>query len=549
MANPEFPSLASLDTDQVQAAHEFLVERTNEDDPERDTRFGVFSNLVLLPSAQHQVALANMITQVRQASSILAISNNPSLADPELVDAVMSNYLITRRAGSKTTGEVTIVVNKLATVSVGNGAVFDANGRRYLSNAAYIARTSAANVVSASDRPLMSLGGGYYAFTINVTAEAEGSDYLVTKDTVLVPRANIANFVRAYATSDFAVGRSTESNTELVGRVANGLSAKVLSGRAHMYAFLAEQFPGVLTSSIIGFGDAEMNRDHSLLPFSAGGRADWYVRTQRLPQKLGLVKEATLIRKTDEFRGIWQFSLDRDEAPGFYDIYQIKLPETEVTGSFAVTQETRTIDATPILGELQPDITRLAEGTFSRYQATVVQFEDTDTDTTDLTVGDVQNYAVTVRALEKIAEIQSLVGSRAHRNYGGDVLVRAAIPCFVSIAFTLEGQQGAVLPLVSSLKTSLADFVNTLGFNGRLHASSLASIIHQFIGSQRVAVSAIDMVGEILQPNGTLRRIRSTETLVVPEDPANTVTARTVVFYLDPEDVIVSAQTVNVPQI
>jgi hypothetical protein len=542
--------ISELTPEQVQQKLELVKQLMQEEHPELDPRRGVFADLVLLPSSQHAAALGEEVDRYRRSSSIKEISEDPALADDDIVDATISNYLIERQVGTAAVGEVTIIVSALASTTVARGAVFTASGKTFTSDAAYTAKTSASNVITDTDRALNPRGDGTYEFTINVTASEVGSDSQLIKDTVLVPSSAINNFVKAVATNDFTSGTDTETNAQLVDKVALGLSAKALSGPSNMQSLLSENFPNVLASSVIGFGDPEMFRDqHTVLPVSLGGRADWYVRSQALPQKLGLTKTATLVQKTSDGYGVWQFSLTRDEAPGFYDVFQIKLPSQEVTGSFDITSEIRTIDTTPLLGELTPDIAALSEGTFSRYQAAVVKFKDDQTATASLTVGtSTQDYAVTVRAMEKIDEIQTMAGEIGTRNYGGDVLVRAAVPCFVSLAFTLEGQQGVALPAAATLQNALASYVNNLGFNGRLHASALQDIIHNYL-TGKVAVSAIDMNGEILRPEGSLRRIRSSETLIIPEEPEKMLTSRTVVFILDPADVLVSAQTVNIPQV
>jgi len=546
----EVQDLSELSSEAVRQKLEFVKELMQEEHPLLDPRRGVFADLVLLPSAQHSAAIQEEINRLRRSSSIKEISENPELADDDIVDATVSNYLIERRAGTAATGEVTIIVSKLATTTIPSGAAFVANGREFTSDAVYVAKTSASNVISETDRALSPIGNGNYEFTINVTAAVTGSSSLLTKNTQLVPQFAISNFVKAVAASDFSSGVDAETNAQLADKVSLGLSAKALSGPNNMKALLNDSFSAVLASSIIGFGDPEMFRDqHTILPISLGGRADWYVRSNRLPRKLGLTKTATLVQKTADGYGIWQFGLGRDEAPGFYDVLVIQLPSSNIAGTFEITSETRTMDMTPILGELTPDITALTEGTFSRYQASVIRFKDSITTTSDLVTGtSTQDYAVTVRAMPDIAEIQSLVGGTGTRNHGGDVLVRAAVPCFVSAAFTLEGQQGALLPPPDDIRNALAEYVNTLGFNGRLHASALSDIIHDYL-TGKVAVSSIDMNGEILRPEGSLRRIRSAETLIIPSEPAKMVTARTTVFILDPADVVISARTVNIPRV
>lgn len=104
------------------------------------------------------------------------------------------------------------------------------------------------------------------------------------------------------------------------------------------------------------------------------------------------------------------------------------------------------------------------------------------------------------------------------------------------------------MPDPYEVRDNLASYVNNLGFRGRLHASDLLDIIHNSLSGQ-LSVSAIDMNGELLRPDGTVRRLRSSETLIIPDESDRMVSARTVGFILDPNDVLISARTVNIPEI
>ena len=543
-------SLSELDSDKVQQSFDFIRDLTQEEHPNLEVRQGVLADHLILPSAEHAVAKQEEIDRVRRSNSIAAINADPLLADDDIVDKTVSNYLIDRQVGLTASGEMTIIVSKLQSVTVPSGALFEGSGKQFQTTTVYTARTSAENVQGTNDRVLSPTGDGNYSFTITITALVEEVAGDISKDTTLVPQTQIVNFVKAFAASDFVGGRDEETNAQLMTRVDLGLSADVLSGRSNMSSFLFKQFPNLISDSIIGYGDVEMQRDQrSLFPLSFGGRVDWYVRTRALPQQVGTTISATLISKGVDNKGTWQFGVGRDVAPGYYDIFSIRLPSsTEVAGTYEITSEVRTMDTTAIAGELLPDVVGLNEGAFSRYTASIVQFKDADTDVSTKTVGDTQDYSVTIRSMPDIDDIQSAVGGRDARNYAGDVLVRAAIPCFVSVAFTLQGPAGATIPNSFNIKDDLASYVNALGFCGRLPASALSDIIHNYL-SGKVHVSAIDMNGQIFRPDGTIRHLRDTEVLIIPDESENMLTSRTVVFVMDPEDVVISAATVNIPEI
>jgi len=317
-----------------------------------------------------------------------------------------------------------------------------------------------------------------------------------------------------------------------------------------MSALLRERFPTVVADSIIGFGDAEMLRDqHSILPISFGGRVDWYIKTSELPENIGLTVEATLISKSvADGSGVWQFSVTSDMAPAFYDVRNIRLPtQAEITGSFDVTNRIRGYAIAAVSGLLTPDIDNSIEAAFSRYQTASVQFRDPVTITDTLTVGATAEYTVTLRSMPGVADIQASMSARDTRNYAGDLLVKAAVPCFLSVSFTLEGKSGLRLPEAADIKSDLTQFVNRLGFTGRLYGSQLLERIHSFLPSG-VAVSNLDMFAKILKPDGSVHTMRSSTTISIPNLPDEMVSPRTVCFILDQDDIAISARSINLPE-
>lgn len=549
----EITSLFELDTEVVQAKRAVLETLIVEMHPSLDTRRGAFSDLVLQPAAVLAAARQEEIDRYRRATSLNELNADPTLADNDDVDEVMSNFLITRREGTKAAGPVTIVVSQLATVTIVSGMLFVASGQQFRTLQAYAGRTSSQAVAATGDRVLTPLGDGTFAFTIDVEAVEEGAEGLLPKNTLLVPQSSIVNFVKAYAASDFTGGRTTETNAELAVRLQLGYAAKTVSNRINMTATLLadERFVDVVSNSIIGYGDAEMQRDkHSILPGAFGGRVDWYLRTQELPQRKGLTKTATLVTKHSDNRGTWEFQLSRDDLPGYYDVVSIvptNLPN--FAGSLAITSHERIADLTAIAGELTPDVISASEASFTRYQRAVIRFKDTETDVAALSLGATKDYAVTVRGMPLLADAQNAFGQRGQRFGSGDILIKGAVPCFTSVAFTLEGKAGAAIPDTAQLAVDIARTVNRLGFTGRLYAAQIADLIHSAIGGQSISAGAIHMLGQILRPDGTVRTLTSTSVLVVPNESSLMVSPRTVCFILDPADVRISVATVNIPQL
>jgi hypothetical protein len=172
----------------------------------------------------------------------------------------------------------------------------------------------------------------------------------------------------------------------------------------------------------------------------------------------------------------------------------------------------------------------------------VIQFLDTETNTADLTVGDTADYDVVVRAMPLISELQEFCRDGKVRNLASDVLVKAAVPCFLSINCDIEQAVGETAPDTSAIKTDIANIVNNMAFPGQLHASTIADVIHNYLTS-RQAVGPITMHGRIRRPDGTFTVVRNTQILTIPDSPSSMVTGRTVALILDTSDIGISVVT------
>jgi len=541
-------NLAELDVDQANQKLLFLRQMITEELPDLQVTHGVVNDLILNPAALLAAARDEDIDRARRANSLAAIEEDPSLADDEYVDALMSTYYkISRQIGTTASGTITIVIGELLTTAIPSGAIFTSGTQQFQTTIPYVAVTDPANATAENDRVLAERADGNYSFSIDLVAVEPGLSGMLKRGTALTASFGIRNLVTIFVASDFSGGTETETNAQLLTRLPEGIASRTLTGSTNIAGVIRDAYPNTQAISTLGYGDSEMIRDrHSILPISLGGRVDCYVQTAELPLDNLITKEATLIAKYGGI-GTWQTSFTRDEYAGFYDIVRIA-PETavETAGSLQLVSDIRSFNAAGLLGLLTPDIETAAEAAYSRYQTATVVFYDNVTDHSTLTVGDTADYSITVRGMPYIAGVQALLAARDIRNAAGDVLVKAPIPCFTRLSFILEAKPGATLPDYTEIQQNLARYVNSLGFVGRLSASALTAIIYESLPSS-ITVSAIDMFGQIRRPAGTFKTLRSTETLVVPDEPDALVTSRTVLFYLDPRSVAISLRIVNIP--
>jgi len=494
--------------------------------------------------------------RLRRSMSLDEILQDPTLADDAAVDSLASNYRVERAAGGYAGGSVTMVMSELAAITIPAGARFDAAGAEFVTETGFTARTDAASVLADNDRILTPNGDGTYSFQIEIVAVEEGEDSQLVRGALVVPQSSLRTLVKATASEDFIGGISAEDNAALIEKFVYGMAAKAFSGREDMGATLRAQdgFSTIVDDSIIGLGDAEMLRDqHSIFPGSTGGRADWYVRTQLRYRTYGATKQATLLTKTADGKGIWQMTFGREDYPGLYDVtvQPANALSLNLLNSFEITEDIRGSDmsATSTTDSFVPDVQADVEATYSRFQTVTIRFEDTDTDTDSLTEGvSTADYEVTVRAMPLLAEMQDFATGRRVRNVMGDALIKAPVPCFLELSFSIELEPGQASPDTAAIANNLATLVNNYGFSGRLPASPLCDVVHNSLQG-RAAITAIDMLGRIRRPDGVIRTVRDTELLTVPDEPASMSSPRTVAFYLDPADVAISTTTASIPAI
>lgn len=543
------PTITNLDPAVVAQNEQFLVTFIQEQYPSMDLSEGrVLRNLLIRPAAQFY-ALNNLNIQLMQESqSILAIEANPLLADPALVDAVLSNYRITRNPGAAATGQITIVIQNLLTTQVSRGTVFTANGIDYINTQTYIGVTTQAAVVSDQQRLIVARNDGLYAFTIPVTATAVGTTANAKRGTGFTVSPTIAGLIDAFATADFSGGLNAQTNQDLINLFKLALSPQVFSGRANITSLLVQAFPSLQATSIIGFGDEEMLRDRdNLFGVSTGGKADIYARTAAVPVGLTLTKTATLI---DVAAQLWQFSLSRDDAPGFYTVDQVlPLNAGPDQGSYVITSETRGLDLTSTDDTFVPQISNLTEGAYSRYQTAVVQFYTPDIDTTGMTANvTTRDFQVVVRAMPYISDMQAMAVDRGNRNPSADYLVRAPIPAFTTIAVAVLYTGNALVPDVAAIKQAVFNRVSGLNFTmGQLPSSVVYQAVMDVVDKAGVLVQApIDMQCSIRKPDGSYIYTRSGDSIIIPEMPADEVTSRTTIFYVGLNDITVTVSKVPV---
>jgi hypothetical protein len=549
------PTINDLSADLVQQNEAFLVQFLQDQYPSLDLTEGrVLRNLLIRPAAIFHTLNDTNIDQLRQSMSLQAIEANPTIATEETVDAVLSNYRVARDPGAPAAGQLVIVIRDLIATTINAGMVFISEGLQFTNLGPFVGVTTQGVIIDDTNRLITKRTDGYYSFVIDVVASDVGPQYELRRNTRLTTTGTISNLIDIYALDDFTGGRSKESNQDLIDRFKLGIAPPVFSGRTQIETLMRQTVVGLGAVSIIGFGDTEMQRDrHNLFAISTGGKADIYAQTAANPAEIILNKQAVLV---DAENGIWQISIGRDDAPGFYKVIAILPPNSSLAdSSYQIVSEVRGLDLTPEDSYFTPEIFNLTEGAYSRYQTSVIRFVDTtpigpDTSSSSSSSGPIsilRSYSVRLLAMPYIRDLQNLANGRAARNPQADYLVRAPIPVFCTVDMTINYMFDSDTPDVSEVKQALATRVSSLGFDmGQLPASVVFDAVQGVIAPRgTMTISPLDMMGIMRKPTGELIQLRSSNALIVPDWPEEEITSRTTIFYLPVDAISVTLAKLN----
>jgi hypothetical protein len=543
-----------LDTTRVQELLELFSGWMQEKHPEVELARGVFHDLVLYFNSVLNAALRENISRVLQSNSLLSITQNPAIADDTLVDKILSNFNVTRETGETAVGEAMVVVKQNTTTQIDSSIRFTGGGVSFFPTATFVGvPDGTVNTSLTNARVMVPAQNGAYVFKIPVVAFFTGAAGNITKGSTLVPDVAPNNVSAVFAAVDFIKGADPLTNVEYIAKLSSGIAAKTIGGKRSFSALIRAQPEFKLTRhiSVVGFGDAEQRRDQrGLFPISGGGRVDIYVQTHDIAQRTDHILKAKYIGPADSEVAaagtVWEILVDRDLYPGFYSVTRVtNIPSTVAAAAapreYTITKNTEAVRW--LSTEYKPDILSTFEAAFTRYKLAIIRFIDDDKKSSDFKIGDTANYLVTTIGMPLIGQMQDFLSGNDVRCRTADVVVRAAVPCFTSIGFKVRRAANEPDPDFAAMKKDIVAAVAKLGFSGELSASTITSAASAYLRGQQ-AINAIDIFGKLLRPNGDVVYLRDPERITVPTDPANMVSAKTVVFLTSADDIEIATEVV-----
>lgn len=518
----------------------------------------VLSELLIKLSSQLHNQLKTDVETVAPATSVQAALNATGETYSEAIDAVASNFNVTRDLGQTVNGTVKIQVASLRTYFVGNEfqLIHPSSGAVYATTKSY-----RVDATASSDDPNNNLlklykeKDGYY-FLLPVVNTDEKSNVTVPHNSALILNAattSLEGFVSARAFGNFSNGRPKETDRQLIARFQAGLSAKGLMSPQSMQALLPEVFPTLFTQSsngqailsVVGANDPELNRGrntiYGLTPF---GLADVYIRTTK-SIKVDTFEVTAVYSGT---ASTWTILLDDsiDEFPTwFYDVVALKYTDVNGVIQSAVVTNTSFAASATTANQLSGSnlITAADAARFSKYQTCTLTASMVNLATAPAP-GDKKTVLLTVSYMPGIGEIQDFFLQSAHRVLAADYLVKAVIPCALSTKLILTRGSGPEdeTSIKRAIRQSICDYVNGLSFGEDVAVSRIIDICHNY-NIRRVDLP-VSLSGSILVPTAVASSkfapVETTDVLSVPYNPVFMkygVSAKTTMFFIDYNDV------------
>ena len=102
----EVKSINELNEDEVKEQQAILTEFLQEKYPDAVVQYGVMHDLVNYLNAIFSAKERKELENWKSARSLLAITENPDIADEDSVDNVLSNYNVSRQIGTAAYGTI-----------------------------------------------------------------------------------------------------------------------------------------------------------------------------------------------------------------------------------------------------------------------------------------------------------------------------------------------------------------------------------------------------------------------------------------------------------
>jgi hypothetical protein len=463
-----------------------------------DTRKGTVVYEVLIGLAALGYGfLSEQIDLFEKSNSLTLIAEDSTGIDDTVIDSILANWFLTRKAGQKSYGKITIIVNAARDYFVGAGTEFTTK-----TGLEYIAKED--NDIQQESLQPETTG---FSFVIDIESVDIGSGYSVLADTAFDSPIYPSNIVEISAVSDFVSGTDGETNAQLLTKAQEEISLRDFVSPRSIQKIILENFTDIKEIRAMGMDNREVQRDRNSMGVKVGGKVDIYVNTPA-------VLSESLAFTTD--------------ADGSVELPQSLRPVLRVKNFSLATSPMVELDS------FELDISSLLTGldkTFARFSS----FEKIKVITDQLE----RNIIIRVDRISGISDIQDFVEDGDIENIVQNTLVKCFMPCFLSITiqYVAAGSDSVDEEALTSL---IVNYINA--YKDSESIFYVSKLVDHIVSTSYIKsiVLPIDIVGEYHLPDGTVKNISSPNAMEIEPNYILGYSNLTYAFYAISEDITVS---------
>lgn len=238
-------------------------------------------DVLIRPYAMLRVMLVDEINRAKAYSSLTEAANlRSTIGEDEYtaaVDSILSNWFVTRKDGTKSTGTVRLYFTKTfsyLSIPKDGSVKLSINDVNYDVARDYVISTSDFSSIYNSDRNAIE----YYT-DINV----ESIDNISATAGTVVTNINSIYLLRAEVIGDISSGKEYETNEEFIARTQRVITTRELVSDNAIYTTLREVFSDIKELYVAGYGDPEQLRDiveFSDIDIHVGNKSDIYLNIE-----------------------------------------------------------------------------------------------------------------------------------------------------------------------------------------------------------------------------------------------------------------------------
>ena len=465
---------------EIQEMKNTIKEIINSKYPSLDTRKGTVVNDLLISLSTIGPAYINgELAKFEICNSLKDMEDNPESVDEQSIEAILSNWNISRKIGKKSSGNLKILVDTKKDYFLASGTIFNTKD-----NNNYILESD----VSIDSDDLFIEDDNFF-FIVLVQSENIGSKYTVEVDTVFFSDIYITNILSISSIEDFSLGIDQENIHNLIIRAKRDIGIRGYANSRSIKTTISEKFPDIDNIEVLGHDDREMQRDTNNIGIKIGGKTDIYIRTINI---LAGQYETT----TDE-NGI--AILEWSEPVLRISGYSLKNKPTKIYKFPEIIVKTNDI-------KYKPEFAR-----FSIFESIEVE-----TKYEENTVILYFDYINNIRDIQQYSEQEFLYGNP---------LVKTFMPCFISINIKCKITENNI----SNIKNSISLFINSYKDN-IFYVSQLVKHI-QSLSYIEYFEMPIKVIGKYYKPDGNVEIIESYNKLTIKPDFFSGYSDKTFSFY------------------